>query len=85
MTNYLIDYYFLDENGNRENDYYETVELEAESDDDATIKSVVKAYLSENAIGYCDIEIASTFIEENSYKTLQEFAASVLRGELTSE
>ena len=76
MTTYLIDYYFLDENGNRENDYYETVELEAESDDETTLKSVVKTYLSKmgearvfiksnGEVGYCDIEIASTFSEDN--------------------
>ncbi len=57
MNTYLIDYYLLDQKGGRENEFYETIELEAESDDDP--KKIVCGYLSAKDIGYCDVEIFS--------------------------
>ena len=63
MKTYLIDYYFLNQEGNREEDFYETVELEAENDDEATIKTLLHKYLSENDIGCWDLEISSIYSE----------------------
>ena len=57
MNTFLVDYYFLDQQGNREEDYLQTVELKAESG--KTIKSMVEKYLSDKEIGYWDIEIYS--------------------------
>ena len=65
MKNYLIDYYFLDREGNREEDFYETIELEAENDDDATIKSALLKYFDEHDIGLWDFEISSIYQEED--------------------
>ena len=65
MKNYLIDYYFLDREGNREEDFYETIVLEAENDDDATIKPLLQKYLSEKDVDYWDLEISSIYQEEN--------------------
>ena len=41
MKTYLIDYYFLNQEGNREEDFHRTVELEAENNDEATIKPLL--------------------------------------------
>ena len=65
MKTYLIDYYFLDQEGNREEDFYETVELEAENDDEAKIKPLLQKYLSEKDIGYWDLEISSIYHEDD--------------------
>lgn len=59
MNTFLVDYYFLDQQGNREEDYCQTVELNAESSNGKTIKSMVEKYLSDKEIGYWDIEIYS--------------------------
>ena len=59
MNTFLVDYYFLDQQGNREEDYCQTVELKAESSNGKTIKSMVEKYLSDKEIGYWDIEIYS--------------------------
>ena len=61
MQTYLIDYYFLDQKGERESEFHETIELEAESDDGMEEK--VRRYLSEKEIGYWDVEIASVFCD----------------------
>ena len=65
MKTYLIDYYFLDQEGNREENLYETVELEAENDNDAEIKPLLQKYLSEKGVGYCDLEISSIYQEND--------------------
>ena len=50
MKTYLIDYYLLDQKGNREEDFYETAQVEAKNDDDATIKSALLKYFDEHDI-----------------------------------
>ena len=61
MQTYLIDYFLLDQKGERESEFHETIELEAASDDG--IKEKVLRYLSEKDIGCWDIEIASVFCD----------------------
>jgi len=56
MKTYLIDYYFLNDKRQRENEFYETIEIEAENNDDAE-KELFRS------LG--DVEIASIFCEEN--------------------
>tara|TARA_B100000941_G_C28113399_1_gene354392 strand:- start:311 stop:511 length:201 start_codon:yes stop_codon:yes gene_type:complete len=60
MNTYLVDYHFLDQRGNREDEHdYHTVEIEADNDDIPTIKSGVEKHLYEKETGYWDIEIRS--------------------------
>ena len=60
MNTYLVDYNFLDQRGNREDEHdYHTVEIEADNDDIQTIKSGVEKHLYEKETGYWDIEIRS--------------------------
>ena len=65
MKTYLIDYYFLDQEGNREEDFHRTVELKAGNHDLATIKPLLQKYLSEKDVGFWDLEISSIFWGEN--------------------
>ena len=60
MNTYLVDYHFLYQRGNREDEHdYHTVEIEADNDDIPTIKSGVEKHLHEKETGYWDIEIRS--------------------------
>ena len=56
MPNYLIDYYTLNKEGERDSEFYETIELEAENYEDAE----VKLYRCRG-----EVEITSMFTEEN--------------------
>ena len=51
MNTYLVDYHFLDQRGNREDEHdYHTVEIEADNDDIPTIKSGVEKHLHEKDV-----------------------------------
>lgn len=65
MKTYSIDYYLLDKEGNRESDFYDTAQVEAKNDDDATIKSALLKYFDEHDIGLWDFEISSIYQEED--------------------
>ena len=65
MKTYSIDYYLLDKEGDRESDFYDTAEVEATNDDDATIKSALLKYFDEHDIGLWDFEISSIYQEED--------------------
>ena len=56
MQNFLIDYYTLNTEGERDSEFYDTIELEAENYEDAE----VKLYRSKG-----EVEITSIFTEEN--------------------
>ena len=65
MKTYLIDYYLLDKEGDRESDFYDTAEVEATNDDDATIKSALLKYFDEHDVGLWDFEISSIYQEDD--------------------
>ena len=57
MKTFLFDFYFLDEKKERDSDYHETFEVDADNYEDAEIK----LYRSRG-----DVEIVSTFWEEEN-------------------
>jgi len=65
MKTYSVDYYLLDQEGNREEDFYDTAQVEAKNDDDETIKSALLKYLDEHDVGCWDFEISSIYQEED--------------------